>query len=246
MHLRTLKKCLAGTMLSSLTLLSPVSAFELNILHINDHHSHLQPNKLDLKLDGQRTRVMSGGFASVVAAFAELGAGKTNLLKLHAGDAITGDLYYTLFRGEADARMMNRICFDAFALGNHEFDDGDAGLARFLDHLREGACKTPVLAANVKPKIGASPLTPESATDYFQPSAIVERGGERIGIIGIDIANKTKNSSNPRPDTEFLDETSSAQAEIDKLKAAGINKIVLLTHIQYANDVAMAGKLSEQ
>ena len=52
------------------------SAYELNILHINDHHSHLQANRLDLKLDGKRTRVAAGGFASVTAAFAELGAGK--------------------------------------------------------------------------------------------------------------------------------------------------------------------------
>ena len=58
------------------------SAYELNILHINDHHSHLQTNRLDLKLDGKRTRVAAGGFASVTAAFAELGAGKLNLLKL--------------------------------------------------------------------------------------------------------------------------------------------------------------------
>ena len=235
---------LIGAAFLSISMAAPVSAYQLDILHINDHHSHLQPNRLDLELDGQRTRVKSGGFAAVVSAFSALGKGKTNLLKLHAGDAITGDLYYTLFRGEADAKMMNRICFDAFALGNHEFDDGDAGLAKFLDNLRSGSCKTPVLAANVKPKIGVSPLTRNSETDYFQPSVVLARGGERIGIIGIDIANKTRNSSNPRPDTQFLDEASTAQAEIDKLKAAGVNKIVLLTHVQYKNDVAMAKRLS--
>ena len=31
--------------------------------------------------------------------------------------------------------MMAHICFDAFAPGNHEFDDGDAGLASFLGRL---------------------------------------------------------------------------------------------------------------
>jgi 5'-nucleotidase / UDP-sugar diphosphatase len=239
-----LNKSLLGAACLSVLMATPVSAYQLDIVHINDHHSHLQPNRLDLELDGQRTRVKSGGFAAVVSAFSELGAGKTNLLKLHAGDAITGDLYYTLFRGEADAKMMNRVCFDAFALGNHEFDDGDAGLAKFLDNLRSGNCKTAVLAANVKPQVGMSPLTLETETDYFAPAVILERGGERIGIIGIDIANKTRHSSNPRPDTRFLDETTTAQAEIDKLEAAGVNKIVLLTHMQYNNDMAMAKRLS--
>ena len=65
-----------------------------------------------------------------------------------------------------------------------------------------------------------------------------------VGVIGIDIVNKTVNSSSPDPTTQFLDESASAQAEIDRLRAKGVNKIVLLTHIQYANDVALAAKLS--
>ncbi len=221
-----------------------VSAYELTILHVNDHHSHLQRNKLDLELAGERTRVASGGFAAATRAFAELGEGRANLLELHAGDAITGDLYYTLFKGEADAVLMNTVCFDAFALGNHEFDEGDAGLVRFLDHLRAGDCNTPVLAANVRPEVGVSPLARTGANQYLQPSVVLERGGERIGIIGIDIAKKTKLSSNPDPTTEFLDETETAQAEIDRLQAEGVDKIILLTHIQYANDVAMAPRLT--
>lgn len=221
------------------------SAYELNILHINDHHSHLQANRLDLKLDGKRTRVAAGGFASVTAAFAELGAGKSNLLKLHAGDAITGDLYYTLFKGAADAALMNTVCFDAFALGNHEFDDGDAGLAKFLDHLRTEQCATPVLAANVKPEVGKSALAKQSSSDYLQGSVVLERGGQKIGLVGIDIANKTKNSSSPDASTQFLDETTSAQAEIDKLVVAGVKKIVLLTHYQYKNDLKLAAALSD-
>jgi 5'-nucleotidase len=37
-------------------------AGDLKILHINDHHSHLKPDgRMSLKLDGQSTRVRSGG-----------------------------------------------------------------------------------------------------------------------------------------------------------------------------------------
>ena len=78
-------------------------------------------------------------------------------------------IFFTLFKGEADAALMNEVCFDAFALGNHEFNEGDAGLAKFLDFLNAGECNTPVLAANVKPEVGVSALTPNSETDYIQP-----------------------------------------------------------------------------
>ena len=43
-----------------------------------------------------------------------------------------------MFKGEADAALMNEVCFDAFALGNHEFNEGNAGLVKFLDFLNAG------------------------------------------------------------------------------------------------------------
>lgn len=219
-------------------------AAELVILHINDHHSHLQADGgMDLELAGERTRVRSGGFPALAAKFRELEAGGDAVLKLHAGDAITGDLFYTLFKGAADAALMNEICFDAFALGNHEFDDGDTGLAAFLDELAKGDCGTAVLAANVHPKVGESPLAKTSATDYFKPYEIFERGGMRIGVIGIDIATKTKQSSSPDESTKFSNELKAARKNIKKLKREGVNAVILLTHYQYANDIELAKKL---
>lgn len=215
----------------------------VNILHINDHHSQLDAASQSLMIAGQETEFEAGGFPRVVAKMAEREAALDNVLKLHAGDAITGTLYFTSFEGQADADLMNQVCFDAFALGNHEFDRGDAGLKSFLDMLAGGSCATPVLAANVKPQVG-TPLAPVAEDDYIKPYTIRELDGEQVGIIGIDIANKTRNSSSPLTTTRFLDETATAQAMIDELEAQGINKIVLLTHFQYSNDVELAGKLS--
>ena len=220
-------------------------AADIRIVHINDHHSHLRADgRMDLDLGGERTRVRAGGFPSVVTLYDRLAAGRDNVLKLHAGDAITGDLYYTLFKGEADAALMNEVCFDAFALGNHEFDDGDAGLAQFLDHLNSGECQTPILASNVKPEVGVSPLAKNRETDYIRPWVIRDVGGIQVGIVGIVIGNKTKNSSNPDATTQFLDETETAQKMIDELTGRGVKHIVLLTHYQYLNDLAMARKLT--
>ncbi len=226
--------------------------FNLRILHMNDHHSHLEAESLDYDVSGlgvttldgggnpvSEVSVTYGGFPMLVSLFETLEGGARNVLKLHAGDAVTGTLYFTLFNGAADATMMNQVCFDAFALGNHEFDKGDSGLATFLDELRAGACDTPVLAANVVPA-----STSAIVSGYIRPYVIKQFGSESVGIIGIDIAQKTKQSSRPDAGTTFLDETTTAQQNIDTLKAAGVDKIVLMTHYQYANDLQLAANLS--
>lgn len=221
-------------------------SLDLTILHMNDHHSHLEADSLDVTFGSDTYELSSGGFPRIVSAYQELAANSNNVLKLHAGDAITGTLFYTLFQGEADAAMMNQVCFDAFALGNHEFDSGDDGLKTFLDYLNpaQGAtcAKTPVLAANVIPQIG-TPLYPALNENMLQPYVIKEVDGAKVGIIGIDIASKTQNSSSPLDSTVFLDEIETAQNYIDELAEMGVNKIILLTHYQYANDLTMAAQL---
>ncbi|MDP2521146.1 NAD nucleotidase [Neptunomonas phycophila] len=221
------------------------STLSLRVVHINDHHSHLQSESASLTIDGVETDVTLGGFPRVVSMINQLSNSSDPVLKLHAGDAITGDLYYTLFKGEADAALMNQVCFDAFELGNHEFDDGDSGLVSFLDDLNSGNCNTTVLGANVAPEVGVSPLAQNTSTDYIQPYLIKSYGDQKVGIIGLDIASKTKNSSSPDATTEFLDETATAQSYIDELKEQGINQIILLTHYQYENDLTLAANLTD-
>lgn len=221
--------------------------YRLTVLHINDHHSHLDAERITLQLrgvDGARhpVEVPIGGFGRVAAAMEEIALDAPNTVAVHAGDAITGDLYYRLFAGRADAELMQLACFDTFTLGNHEFDHGDAGLKTFLDFFDSGPCPPRVLSANVR--FGAaSPLHPAHAPGRVEPSAVLERGGERIGFIGLTIADKTQRSSRPDPGTGFDDETATAQAEIDRLTALGVNKIIVQSHMGYGNEVALARRL---
>lgn len=216
----------------------------LTILHVNDHHSHLDPETISLNLKtaaGAREAISVeyGGFARVTAAIQALASASPNVLKIHAGDAITGDLYFNISNGRADAAMMNTVCFDSFTLGNHEFDNADAGLKTFIDALHAGGCKTPVLSANVR--FGAtSPLT----NGPVKASTVVERDGQKIGIVGLTIAGKTKNSSRPDAATTFENEAVAAQAEIDRLRAQGIDKIVIASHVGYTGELALASQLS--
>ncbi len=228
----------------------PQASLDLTILHINDPHSHLDSRSRLLQLRnaaGERVAVSvdAAGFPRIAAAFTELAAGKNNVLKLHAGDALTGTLYFNRAGelGEADAALMNTVCFDAFTLGNHEFDKGDTALHDWLALLNSGQCQTPVLSANVQ--FGTnSALHSSRAGSMVQPSTVVERGGQKIGIVGLTISGKTKSGSSPDPDTIFEDETVAAQRAIDALREQGINTIVLLSHIGYHNDRRLLAGLS--
>lgn len=229
----------------------PVSqAMDLTILHINDHHSNLDSKSKTLLLKnaaGTQTEatVDAGGFPRVTAAINELATASTNVLKLHAGDAMTGTLYFNRAgeAGEADAALMNTVCFDAMTLGNHEFDKGDSGLHRFIELLHAGTCQTPLLSANVS--FGPnSPLNAANAPNWVQPSITLERGGQSIGLIGLTIAGKTQQSSSPDPGTTFSDETEAAQTQIDALRANGVNKIIVMSHIGYSYDKEIIPNLS--
>lgn len=206
---------------------------ELNIIHINDHHSHLEPSELDFKIDGIKTKVKLGGYPEVVSVIKELKKTKKNPLVVHAGDAITGTLYFTLFRGSADAEMMNLTGFDYFTLGNHEFDAGNEGLKKFLDYL-----KVPILSSNVVPNKGSI------LEGYWKPYAIKEIDGQKIGIIGLDVVKKTVESSSPGKDIVFTDEVETAQKYADILKAQGINKIILISHGGAHKNLEIAKKVT--
>jgi 5'-nucleotidase len=231
-----MKKLLVGLSLIATTALYPSATdtkpLSLQILHINDHHSHLDPSKLDLKFDGKtKTRIKVGGIARVATKINELRT--PNTLVLHAGDANSGTLYYTLFKGKADVEMMNEIDFDAFTLGNHEFDGGDEVLKNFINKAH-----FPIISANVEAKAG-------SALDQkWVPYIIKDIDGQKVGIIGIEIAQKTKASSMPSNDILFYDEAVKTQEYIDILEEEGINKIILLSHFGYENDLELASKVT--
>eukprot|EP00802_Teleaulax_amphioxeia_P006836 Tamp_06841.p1 GENE.Tamp_06841~~Tamp_06841.p1 ORF type:complete len:794 (-),score=198.51 Tamp_06841:213-2594(-) len=238
-----------------------VGAYNLRILHVNDHHSHVESDNYDANTDTQellgcdmvkQVKFKYGGYSRVNQLLANLEKGTSdiaapatagNVLKLHAGDALTGTLWYTLFKGVADAEVMGKACFHAMGLGNHEFDDGDQNLAYFITNLTETSKNCPggstkVVAANVVPG-ASSPLK-----NLLIKSTTFTIGGERVGVIGIDIKAKTEQSSSPSHGTTLSAEREAAQSEIDSLTAAGVNKIVIVSHVGLTMDTTLAAELT--
>ncbi|WP_234553771.1 bifunctional metallophosphatase/5'-nucleotidase [Thermus caliditerrae] len=202
-------------------------AFTLTLVHTNDTHAHLEP--VELTLSGQKVKV--GGVAQRIAFFDRLRAGRKNLLFLDAGDVFQGTLYFNQYRGLADRYFMHRALYRVMALGNHEFDLGPGPLAEFLKGAR-----FKVVAANVgverEPKLKG----------LFAPYAIVAVGGEKVGVIGLTTPD-TREIANPGPTVDFLDPYESAQKAVYELLRKGVNKIIVLSHLGYAEDLKLARRL---
>jgi 5'-nucleotidase/UDP-sugar diphosphatase len=232
--------------------------FTLTVAHMNDHHSHLAEESFSIDIadlpegvtlppppEGEsydEVRVKYGGFPRLVAMYksvTESAGPDTNLLTLHAGDAMVGTLYHKVSDGLADAEMMNFVCFDAMTLGNHEFDFGEQFLANFITELQSGPCDEPttVLSANfVSESSPVKSLIEPARTFTF---ANGRNGEEQVAVIGLTTEN-TASSSSVDQGTSFSSIIEATQAQITALTEQGINKIVLLTHLGIDVDGTLA------
>jgi 5'-nucleotidase / UDP-sugar diphosphatase len=235
-----MKKIAALAALSASALAMSASAsfadYTLNILHINDWHSRIESNnkfESTCSAEDEGKGECIGGAARLVTAIAQerQKLQGQNVLLLSAGDNFQGSLFYTTYKGKAEAEFLNLMKFDAMTLGNHEFDDGEAALAPFLDII-----KFPVTTANVKP--GAQ----SKLGDRIKPSLVLEIGGQKIGIVG-GLTNDVVDISSPGPNVTIEDDVTAMTAEVEKLKAAGVNKIIALTHIGYTRERDVIAKI---
>lgn len=215
--------------LLSAVLLAFVGArgYTLDILHVNDTHSNLEPVGLQLEChwDGQVSKVSAGSVAAIASELERIRGEGGNVLFLHAGDMVQGTLFYTVYDGRADAAVYNDIMPDAMVTGNHEFDRGSEGL-RFLLDLVE----FPVICANLD-------LSGDSLlAGLLQPYVVLERGGEGIGVVGV-VTEELASVSSPSAETVVLPAAETVQSMIDQLTEAGIDKIIVLSHMGYENDI---------
>ncbi|SHL58777.1 bifunctional metallophosphatase/5'-nucleotidase [Roseibium suaedae] len=210
--------------------------YTLTILHTNDLHSRIESiNKYDSTCgaEDEGEGKCFGGVARVKAKVDEMRKaleGK-NYLLLDAGDQFQGSLFYTTYKGAAAAEFMNLIGYDGMAVGNHEFDDGPAGLAGFLDKV-----KFPVISSNLD--MANEPLL----KDRVAETLVFERGGEKIGVIS-SLAEDTVETSSPGAGVGFINSENALKAAVAKLQAEGVNKIIALTHEGYVKDKEIAANV---
>jgi len=205
--------------------------YSLTILHTNDFHARFEPiSKYDSGCGAEDNAEGKcfGGSARLVTAVAEARARSNNSILVDGGDQFQGTLYYTYYKGALAAEMMNKLGYDGMTVGNHEFDDGPEVLRGFMD-----AVNFPVLMSNAD--VSAEPLLHEK----LAKSTVIERGGEKLGLIGLT-PQDTDELASPGPNITFSDPATAVQGEVDKLTEMGVNKIIVLSHSGYVVDQDVA------
>ncbi|ESZ49194.1 5'-nucleotidase C-terminal domain-containing protein [Mesorhizobium sp. RSR565B] len=235
-----MKKLAAIAALSASTLgLSAAPSFAdytLNILHFNDWHSRIEGNnkyESTCSAEEETKGECIGGAGRLVTAIAQerKKLEGQNVLLLNAGDSFQGSLFYITYKGTAEEEFLNQIKPDAVTLGNHEFDDGESALVPYLDKA-----KFPIVSANVVPN------DKSGAAGKIKPSIVLEVGGQKIGIVGA-VTNDTPELASPGPNITIEDDVKSITAEVEKLKAQGVNKIIAVTHIGYRRERDVIAKI---
>ena len=227
--IRPVKACVLSAGALALLTGASLADYTLTILHVNDWHSRIESNNAyesTCSDEEESEGKCFGGAARLVTAInqrREALSGE-NVLLLNGGDNFQGSLFYATYKGAAEAEFLNLMKFDAMTVGNHEFDDGEDALAPFLDQVT-----FPVLSANVQASAAAR------VGDRIKPSIVLEVGGERIGIVGA-VTTDTPQIASPGPNITITDDIAAITAEVDKLRADGVNKIVALTHVGYPRD----------
>ena len=205
--------------------------YSLTILHTNDFHARFEPiSRFDSGCGAEDNAEGKcfGGSARLVTAIADARARSNNSILVDGGDQFQGTLFYTYYKGALAAEMMNKLGYDGMTVGNHEFDDGPEVLRGFANTI-----EFPILMSNAD--ISGEPLL----SDVIQKSVVIERGGEKIGMIGLTPQN-TDELASPGPNVIFTDPSDAVQAEVDKMTAEGVNKIIVLSHSGYGVDQTVA------
>ena len=221
------------TSAAALALTSGVAAadYSLTILHTNDFHARFEPiSKYDsgCSAEDNTEGKCFGGAARLVTAIGEARARSNNSVLFSGGDQFQGTLFYTYYKGALAAEMMNKLGYDAMTVGNHEFDDGPEVLRGFMD-----AVNFPVLMSNAD--VSGEPLL----ADKLAKSTVIERGGEKLGLIGLT-PHDTDELASPGDNITFSDPVAAVQAEVDRLTEMGVNKIIVLSHSGYNTDIRVA------
>ncbi len=226
-----LSRILTSTCALALTATAASADYTLTILHTNDFHARFEPiSKYDSPCSAEDNTEGKcfGGTARLVTAVAEARARSNNSILVDGGDQFQGTLFYTYYKGAMAAEFMNKLGYDGMTVGNHEFDDGPEVLAGFMDTIN-----FPILMSNAD--VSGEPLL----AGKLAKSTVIERGGEKIGLIGLTPQN-TDELASPGENVIFTDPSDAVQGEVDALTEMGVNKIIVLSHSGYVVDQEVA------
>lgn len=227
---------------------TPNPPFTIKVIGFNDYHGNLQsPGTFGINTSipaAQRPAV--GGAEYIAGHVARLKAQNPLNVVVGAGDFIGATpLISALFFDEPAVETLNHIGLEFNAVGNHEFDKGAAELRR----LQNGGCKISNGAVDPNSCKGLGSRNPglfdgarfrwlsanviETATGrpLLAPYGIKSFNGVRVAFIGMTLrATPTIVTPSGVAGLEFRDEADTVNALVPRLRAQGIESIVVLVH----------------
>jgi 5'-nucleotidase len=241
--------CLAAALLA-LPASASASPDDVNVqlLALNDFHGHLEPTTPGtIKPFDTGSRddpaVPAGGAEFLATHIRALEQGNPNSLFVSAGDLIgASPLISALFHDEPTIEAMNLMGLDLNAVGNHEFDEGAVELRRMQEggcHPADGCYDGP--DADSEPDgfaganfgfLAANVVDADTGEPFFEPYAIREFGGVKVGFIGMTLEGTPDIVSQAGiQGLEFLDEAETANRWTKVLrKQHGVKAVVVLLH----------------
>lgn len=233
---------------------SPADPVKVRLVGINDFHGNLQTRARAESATGSRPM----GGAAVLKAWIddERDQDPKRTLVLVGGDSIGASPPVSgLLRDEPTMAFLNSLaagkcpalgaewatraspvatqCRIVATLGNHEFDKGDAELERLLYGGRHP--DGPVLGAEWRgvrvPFVAANVVKRDGQRQFLPGSVVVDLAGVKVGVIGaVTLDTSALVPPHRIAAMQFLPEAPRVNAEIAKLKAQGVNTIVLAIH----------------
>ncbi|MFJ9113678.1 bifunctional metallophosphatase/5'-nucleotidase [Streptomyces sp. NPDC102283] len=215
---------------------------DVQLLSFNDLHGNLEPpagsagNVSETQPDGTVKAIPAGGVEYLAASLRTARKGNPYSVTAAGGDMVgASPLLSGLFHDEPTIEALNGLDLDVSAVGNHEFDEGAAELARLQNggcHPVEGCYEKgrkfkgadfPYLAANVTKEKTGRPL--------LKPYTVWKKNGVKIGFIGVTLEGTPDIvTANGVKGLKFHDEVETINKYARELDRKGVKSIVALIH----------------
>lgn len=204
-----------------------MNAQQLTIVHFNDTHSHIDPERSG-EYKGRGGVIEQAAYIDSVRC----ADGKRNVLLMHAGDFSQGTSYFTELGGDIEIDLLNAAGYDVVSLGNHEFDNGSVELARRLKRL-----EADVVCANYD--FSGTPLE-----GLVKPYTVIRKAGKKIGVIGLLTDLGRVVDRKVIGGLEYIDPTAPVNRLASFLREEkGCDLVICLSHLGYNEDKELASQI---
>lgn len=215
-------------LLCALSAVSTAMAQEVNIklLGTSDVHGRIVPWSYGADVEDK-----SGSYAQIATYVKDVRKNNKNVVLVDVGDAIQDNQVDVFakdkkyYKDHPIPKVLNEMKYDVFVLGNHEFNFGMKALDEILKDI-----KAKKLTANFYYK--------KNDKRYIDATTIIEKDGVKLGIIGLStpMSAKFEEDTGNLKDMKFTSPTEEARTQVEKLKAKGVDAIIVIAHMGIENE----------